>query len=227
MSEHEGHRARLRERYAQTGFDGFADHEVLELLLTYCIPRRDTNPLAHRLIERFGSLHGVMCADQEELKRVDGMGENSAAFVSMLLPLLRKVELNGEDERLLLDTYGKLKEYCRKLFIGEKQEVLYLICLDPSLHLIRPVLLSRGTVDGIAATARLVAGEAMKWNASGAVLTHNHPSGNPSPSQEDIRFTEDVRRALNALDITLHDHIIVGRTTLSLTEAQRSAEEEP
>ena len=122
MSEHAGHRERLRERYKREGLGGFAPHEVLELLLTYAIPRVDTNPLAHALIRRFGSLHAVMEASPAELEQVPGIGPGASTLITLLLPLLRMYEQEKLLPRKKLDTWTELTAYCRSLFLGVTEE---------------------------------------------------------------------------------------------------------
>lgn len=218
MGEHDGHRTRLRERFEKEGLDGFQNHEVLELLLTYVIPRQDTNPIAHRLIDRFGSLHAVLEADPRELAEVDGMGEKSAAFIGMIVPVMRRYENEKVKDRPMLDRVSKLKQYCTSLLAGEREEKLFLIILDAQLKVISHAMLAKGTVNGISVSSRQVAAEAMRRNATGVVLVHNHPSGGTEPSDEDLSFTADCARALSALDIRLYDHLIVGDECVSLRE---------
>lgn len=218
MGEHDGHRSRLRERFETEGLDGFQAHEVLELLLTYVIPRQDTNPIAHRLLERFGSLRAVLEAEPRELADVPGMGEKSAAFIGMIVPVMRRYEKEKTKDRPVLDRVSKLKEYCSALLAGEREEKLYLLCMDASLKVISHAMLAKGTVNGISVFSRQVAAEAVRRNATGVVLVHNHPSGGTEPSNEDLSFTADCARALNALDIRLYDHLIVGDECVSLRE---------
>ena len=218
MSEHEGHRQRLRERYLRAGLDGMAEHEVLELILTYAIPRRDVKPIAKALILRFKDLRGVMQAPDKELRSVEGVGENAAALLRLFLPVARMCAMQSMGDKPCLDSVRTVKQYCRNLIGGEREEKLYLLCLDPRLHLKNSVFLADGTVNGITITPRRIAEEALRSGATGVILTHNHPSGNPEPSGEDIAFTLEVSRALRALDIPLYDHIVVGEECTSLKE---------
>lgn len=199
MSEHEGHKKRMRERFRQAGLNGFQEHEVLELLLSYVFTRSDTNPLAHKLIDRFGSLAGVLEAKPEELCAVEGMGERSAAFIGMLLPLYQQYEASRNKAMTELTSVGAIKRYCRGMFVGETEEKLYILCLDPRLRLLKKVLVSEGTVNEVNASARKVAALAMRYAATGVVLVHNHPSGYAKPSEQDIAFTKSVNMALETL----------------------------
>lgn len=218
MSEHEGHRKRLRERYLRAGLEGMAEHEVLELILTYAIPRRDVKPIAKELIFRFQSLRGVMQAREEELCTVDGVGESAAALIRLFLPVAQMCARQAMGEKPCMDSARVVKEYCRALIGTEREEKLYLLCLDPRLRLKACVFLAGGTVNGIQISSRQIAEEALRGGATGVILTHNHPSGNPEPSREDIAFTREIKRTLMTLDIHLYDHIIVGEECVSLKE---------
>ena len=209
MSEHAGHRNRLRLRFKKEGLNGFAPHEVLELLLTYAIPRVDTNPIAHALIHRFGSLHGVLEASPAELEQVPGVGPNASALITLMLPVLRMYEQERLQPRLKLDTYANLAAYCHTLFLGVNQERVYLLCFDAKLCLTTTVLLSSGTPTEVSINPRLVMQELMRHNAVSAVLTHNHPSFSPRPSWEDIELTLELQRLMNSVGIRLIEHIII------------------
>ena len=209
MSEHAGHRERLRERYKREGLGGFAPHEVLELLLTYSIPRVDTNPLAHALIRRFGSLHAVMEASPAELEQVPGIGPGASTLITLLLPLLRMYEQEKLLPRKKLDTWTELTAYCRSLFLGVTEEQFYLLCFDAKLQLNATVLLSSGTPSEVDVNPRLIMQQLMRHNAVSAVLTHNHPSGSPRPSNEDVEMTLEIQRILSGVGIRLIDHIII------------------
>ena len=208
--EHSGHRERLRARYAESGFEGFAPHEVLELLLTFAIPRVNVNPLAHRLLERFGSLPGVLEAAPEELARVEGMGPRSALLVSSLLPLLRYYERERLSPQLVLTNAFQLSAYCKSLFLGVQNEALYVLCFDAKLGLLGAERVAAGGPADVAVAPRAVVQALLRRHAVSAVLTHNHPSGDPSPSAEDLRLTAELERVLQALGIRLYDHVIVG-----------------
>lgn len=209
VSEHAGHRMRLRERFKREGLGGFAPHEVLELLLTYAIPRVDTNPTAHALIKRFGSLRGVMEASQAELEQVPGVGPGASALIAMMLPMLRMYEQERLLPRKRLDTYAGLAAYCRTLFLGVNVEQFYLLCFDAQLQLTATVLVSTGTPAEVSANPRLIMQELMRHNAVSAVLTHNHPSQSPEPSAEDIDLTMELQRLMHSVGVRLIDHIII------------------
>lgn len=208
--EHTGHRERLRMRFEQNQLNGFSDHEVLELMLTYAIPRVDVNPLAHRLMDRFGSLSGVMEATAGELMQVKGMGERSAAFITMLLPVLRRYRKDRLTVRTKIKTYAQLAEYCASLFIGCHEERFYLLCFDAKLQLTKEILIGTGSMQAVQVLPRQVVREAMRANAVSVVVTHNHPSGMPEPSQADADLTCGIRDALQMVEIKLVDHVVVG-----------------
>ena len=207
--DHEGHRKRLRERFAAAGMEAFAPHEVLELLLTYAIPRRDTKPIAYALITRFGSLHGVLQASAAELMQVDGIGENAATLLSMMMPLFRAYHKSAEQDMPTLKNLQQCLTYCKGLFSGERYEKVYAVCLDGRMRRINTVLISSGDVNEVPVYARHVLSAASQCNASGMILTHNHPSGKAQPSQEDVVLTETLYQILAGIGVRLYDHIIV------------------
>ncbi len=207
--DHAGHRERLRRRYAKEGLNGFAPHEALELLLTYAIPRVDTNGLAHALIRRFGSLGAVLEASAAELQQVEGIGPSAATLLSMMVPLLRLYEQEKLRPRLSLNNYGDLAAYCRTLFLGANEEQFYVLCLDARLNLISASLLSQGTPSEVSVQPRQVVQELIRHSAMGAVLSHNHPSGSASPSGEDVRITREIQHILESMGMRLYDHIVI------------------
>lgn len=215
--EHDGHRKRLRERFRQSGLNGFAPHEALELLLTYVIPRRDVNPLAHRLIAHFGTFSAVLEANEQELRQVDGVGEQTAALLALLLPLFRLYQNDRLGAKPVLKNRAQTAAYCVSLLDGLTQEHLYALYLDGHMRLLNAVLIAKGTLDEVAVYPRTVLAAALRCNASGVVLAHNHPSGTRAPSQEDVDLTARIASLLAGVSITLFDHIIVAKgETVSL-----------
>lgn len=209
MPIHDGHRQRVRERFRSEGLDSFHEHQVLELLLFYCISRRDTNPLAHTLLDRFGSLSAVLDAPYEELLRVDGVSEGTATFLSLMAPLSRYYQVNHAQQSKVLTRIEDCWNYLVPLFYGRRNEIVYMICLDAKCRLLGCRELGEGSVNSAAVPVRKIVEYALAVNASTVVLAHNHPSGLAVPSQEDIHATERVAAALDAVDITLADHIVV------------------
>lgn len=209
MSEHEGHRKRLRERAAQTGLEGFQPHEVLELLLSETIPRKDVNPLAHALIDRFGSFSGVLNAAREELLQVPGVGERTADHLSMQVAFFRYYRHDRWRGRPRLNTRRDAGEYCTTLYDRQLTERMYLICLDVHKAVLASEILAIGTVDETPVYPRAVVECALRHHAHSAILVHNHPGGSLDPSQGDIRITALLEQALGVVGIELLDHIIV------------------
>ena len=205
-SVHQGHRARQRKKLLENGPRAFADHELLEMLLYYAIPRRDTNELAHRLLERFGSLQGVFSAP-EELSTVEGVGENAAVLLS-LVPQIWQRSLQGAPERIL-NSVDKCGEYFAELLSGSRREMLWQVCLDGKGKVLSSRCLAEGDVSMAAVSVRQVVEYALRAGAVAVVLAHNHPSGVALPSQEDCATTRLIRDALRTMNIQLVDHIIV------------------
>lgn len=208
MGIHDGHRARKKEQFLQTGLDSFADHEALELLLFYAIPRRDTNPTAHLLLQKFGSLEGVFNASVEELQSVEGVGESAAVLLSMVPAVMRR-SMRAPVKEKILNSVERCGKYFLELLRHERREVLYQACLDAKGKLVVCKKLSEGTADSAAFSVRQVVENALVADASMVVLAHNHVSGVALPSESDCIVTRRVREALRAVDVQLMDHIIV------------------
>jgi DNA repair protein RadC len=182
---------------------------MLELLLFYAIPRKDTNPLAHRLLQRFGSLAGVLDAPLDELRKVDGVGENAATLLKLVPQLAQQYEISKNDGVKILDTTTKAGNYLVPYFFGERDEVVYLLCLDAKCKVLACRELFRGGITSATVSARKIVEMAIGCNATSVVLAHNHPSGVALPSREDEAATRSIQRALDAVDILLADHIVV------------------
>ena len=188
MPVHEGHRSRKKEQFRAHGLDAFADHEVLELLLYYAVPRQDTNPIAHRLMEKFGSLDAVFDADRAALEEVEGIGENASTLISLMFPLMRRIRASsGAHETILSDT---------------EQAGAYF--LDLACHLV-----AEGETESVQLNMRKIVENALKCGASSVLLAHNHPSGVALPSPADNATTLSVFDALRTVGVELADHIIV------------------
>lgn len=209
---HEGHRERLRARYIKTGLSGFADHEVLELLLTYAIPRQDTNATAHALLSRFGSLRGVLYADINELQQVHGVGERTAVLLHVQGELLHDLSLRVQiKEKAVLSTPVAMASLALNLLGKERYESVYVVSLDKHFRLLHAQCLFSGTLYEAPMYPRRIVETVLQHQAYAALLLHNHPSGDPAPSEADISATAAVIAALNGVDMQLYDHIIVGR----------------
>lgn len=189
--------------------DAFADHEVLELLLYYAVPRQDTNPIAHRLMEKFGSLDAVFAADRAALEEVEGIGENASTLISLMFPLMRRIRASsGAHETILSDT-EQAGAYFLDLFFGEREERLYEACLDAKGRLLACHLVAEGDTDSVQLNMRKIVENALKCGASSVLLSHNHPSGVALPSPADNATTLSVFDALRTVGVELADHIIV------------------
>jgi len=206
---HEGHRKRHKVRYLKEGLEGFRDHEVLELLLYFCIPRRDTNEVAHKLLDRFGSLNAVLDTDPADLQAVAGIGEHSAVLLTLIPQIARRYELAAIGERPQLDGTAKAGAYAMALLKGVPVERFYIICLDSQCRVMHAVLLQEGTINQAAVYPRLVVETALRYRASSIIIAHNHPGGALKPSTADIRVTRAVMDAVKPLGIDVLDHIIV------------------
>ena len=208
---HEGHRDRLRQRFLQEGLENFQDHNVLELLLFYSIPRKDTNEEAHNLINRFGSLSGVFDASFEELCEVKGIGENSAALIKIMPELFKKYEVDTvRNDDAILNTCELVAKYVSTYFKGVTTEKMYLLCLDSSCRVLSFNLISEGTVSSTPLNARAIMETSFKNNAAQLILVHNHPSGVVAPSRKDVDATMGIQSLMKNVGIKLSDHIIIG-----------------
>ena len=209
MSIHEGHRQRLKERFLSSGLDTFTDVQVLELALFYCIPRKDTNPIAHALLEHFGSLSQVLEASVEELQKVPGIGENTALYLSMLTQIGRYYLVDRTQREKILNTVDKCGAYLVPYFFGRSVETVFLLCLDAKCKVLCCREVGEGSVNSAGISVRKIVETALGVNATTVVLAHNHPSGLALPSAEDVQTTRRVAAALNAVEIQLADHIVV------------------
>lgn len=208
MSIHTGHRQRLKERFLKEGLDHFDEHQVLELLLFYCIPRIDTNPLAHNLLERFGSLAQVLEAPVEELEKVPGIGTNAATFLSLTTAVGRYYLVNRSMQTVILPTIEKCGRYLQPFFYGRRNETVYMLCLDAKCKVLCCKEVGEGSVNSAGIPIRRIVEIALGANASSVILAHNHPSGFAVPSGEDVQTTRRIAAALDAVEIELVDHIV-------------------
>ena len=209
MSIHDGHRQRLKERFRTGGLDNFTDVQVLELALYYCIPRRDTNPIAHALIEHFGSLSQVLEASVEELQKVPGIGEGTAVYLSMLTQIGRFYLVDRSQREEILPTLDKCGEYLVPRFFGRSTETVFLLCLDAKCKVLCCREVGQGSVNSAGISVRKIVETALGVNATTVVLAYNHPSGLALPSAEDIITTRRVAAALAAVEVHLADHVVV------------------
>lgn len=209
MGIHDNHRERMRRRFLAGGLDGFADHETLELLLYYAIPRRDTNPIAHALMERFGSLAGVFSAPIEALEQVEGVGENAAVLLRLTPLAVQKARLAEAERELILNSRDSIGAYLLELFSQERNEAVYQICLDRKGKLLSCKRLGEGSASAVNLDIRKLVENALLSSASSVILAHNHPSGIALPSNADRAATDQAKAVLESVGVRLADHIIV------------------
>jgi len=210
---HEGHRQRLRERFIKAGLDGFHDYEFIELLLTYAIPQRDVKPIAKELLRRFGGIKGIFDASRQDLASVNGIGERTAILIKLLKEgstLYLKTRVHHKE---VLSSLQDVLSFCHHALSGSKNEKFMVIYLTTKNELIEAEILEEGTVNQTAVYPRKVIGGALRHNASALIFVHNHPSGDPTPSQTDRHLTEALAHAASTMDIAVHDHIIIGKNT--------------
>ena len=208
-SVHDGHRARRKAQFREHGLDVFTDHGALELLLFYAVPQKDVNPLAHRLIDRFGSLEGVLSAPPDELRGVEGVGEHAATLLTLILPMARRVHMDSAKRGVALCDTEQLGRYFCGLFLGVREEILYEACLDAKGKLLRCCKVADGSVDAVQINMRRIVENALRCGASAVALAHNHPSGVALPSPDDNTTTLMACDALRTVGVELIDHIIV------------------
>lgn len=209
MSIHEGHRQRLKSRFRKEGIENFDELYVLELLLFYCVPRKDTNPIAHRLLDQFGGLTNVLDASPEELEKVEGVGENISTFLTMIKAVNRYCEISESKKIRILRTIDQCGNYLIPRFKGKDNETVYLLCLDAKCKVLACKEVGEGSVNSANVPIRRVVEMALAANATSVVLAHNHPSGIAIPSDDDIQTTLRLARALDSVDIVLADHLVV------------------
>ncbi len=209
---HAGHRGRMRQKFTD-GHDGehFPDHELLELLLYYSVPRKDTNETSHRLMEEFGTLEKVLDAERDRLLSVEGMGDSSAVLLALVRELARRytaAKMEIDRDLPVFDTPEKITAFLRPRFVGVTVERAYLLLFDNAMHLLDVRHLGDGEVSSVLVSVRKIAEYAFHKHAAQVVLAHNHPGGISVPSGEDITLTRKVSQALQLLDIPLLEHFI-------------------
>jgi DNA repair protein RadC len=205
------HRKRLRERFRKTGADGMHDYELLELLLTFSIPRRDVKPVAKKLISEFGGLSGVLDADQKKLEELQGVGSMSAALIRLVKELYNTYLAENMKRGDVLSSPETVLKFVRVRLSGMTNEAFMVIYMNVKNEVLDYSILHEGTIDNVAVYPRRIIESALSRHASGVILVHNHPSGNPMPSREDKALTRDIADAAITLDIRVLDHIIVGK----------------
>jgi len=205
-----GHRERLRERFRKAGVDGVQDYELLELVLFRAIPRRDVKPLAKNLIAKFGGFPQVLAAPIERLMEVKGISENVAHDLKVVQAAAIKLAQARVLKRPVISSWNDLLAYCRAAMADEKTELFRILFLDKKNILIADEVQQRGTVDHTPVYPREVVKRALELGASAIILVHNHPSGDPTPSGADVDMTNQIVKAAAALNIRVHDHLVIG-----------------
>ena len=208
-----GHRERIRQKYLQTEGRGMADYELLELLLTYVQPRKDVKPIAKDMLNKFGDFNKTVSAPISELVKIDGIKENSAILVKLIktCALRASWENLNEKDAPVVTNWDMLADYCRSAMADLDIEEFRIIYLNAKLQIIKEEKLQTGTIDRVAVHPREIIKAAIAQNAKGMVLVHNHPSGNPKPSEQDVMLTEKIVDAAQLFEIFVFDHIVVSK----------------
>lgn len=208
----EGHRDRLRQRFIKSSFTGLADYELLELLLFAAIPRRDVKPIAKQLLAKFESLAGVFGADISDLQKIKGVSLNVATQIKLVQAIHRRTLFEEIEDKPMLGSWQKLIDYCYVSMAHEKREHFRVVFLNRKNQLIGDEVQQVGTVDHAPVYPREIVRRALELGATAIILVHNHPSGDPEPSDSDIMMTQEIIRAAAALSIEVHDHIIISQS---------------
>lgn len=206
-----GHRDRLRERFMRAGSDALNDYELLELILFRAIPRRDVKPLAKDLLKRFGGFAETLAAPLPRLMEVKGVSEGVARELKIVHAAALKLTQARVLKRPVISSWGELLAYCRAAMADDAVEQFRILFLDKKNILIADEVQQRGTVDHTPVYPREVVKRALELGASAIILVHNHPSGDPTPSRADIAMTEEIVKAAGALNIRVHDHLVIGK----------------
>ncbi len=206
---YEGHRDRMRQRFLDYGMDHMQDTELLEILMFYSIPRKDTKEVAHELVQSFGSISGVMNADIDELTKVPGVTYNSAVLIRLALVLARKYAIDSHEDLPVYNTIDKIGQYVKRLYIGVNVERVYLLLFDNALRMIDCCWISDGSVNSAIPKTRVMIEKAYQKQAASVILVHNHPHGIAVPSGDDIAMTHRLDSAFDLVGIKLLEHIVV------------------
>lgn len=221
ISLHRGHRERVKNQFLKGGLDSFQPHSVLELLLYYAIPLKDTNLIAHLLLEKFGSLSGTFDAPYEELLKVDGIGKSAATLIKLIPQLCRRYQEDLDRDKILIYSYDEAGKRLINKFIGRQNEVIVLMLLDSKTRVLYSDVVEEGSVNSANVYIKKIVRLSVQYDASYAILSHNHPSGSCLPSKQDLSTTRWVYEALDTVEVRLIDHIIVsGNDYLSIAKSK-------
>jgi len=207
---YKGHRERLKKRFSSAGLGSFHDYEILELLLTYAIHRKDVKPLAKTLLQKFGGLKGLMDADLSDIEEVAGISPHSSVLIKLVKEMGTIYLKEKAREKPHISSTEELLNYCKSAMGGLKDERFSVIYLNTRNRIIKEEIIQEGTVNQAVIYPRKVLENALKRKASAIILVHNHPSGHVKPSDADIRLTRTIQDTATALEIAVHDHIIIG-----------------
>ena len=210
-ADHHGHRQRLRARFLKGGAEAMPDYEMLEILLFGAQPRRDVKPLAKELLRRFGSFAEVISAEPERLSQVEGIGEGAVTALKAVHAAAQRLLREGVMQRPVLNNWEALMDYCRASLAFERTERFRILFLNRKNVLIADEIQQKGTVDHTPVYPREIVKRALELGATALIMVHNHPSGDPTPSEADITMTREVRDAGEKLGIELHDHVVVAK----------------
>jgi DNA repair protein RadC len=208
---HTGHRQRLKDRFMQGGADALPDYELLELTLFAAIPQRDVKPLAKDLIARFGGFANVLAAEPARLKEIKGVGDAVVQHLKIVHAAAIRLKQREAMQRPVLNSYKAVVDYCMAAMAREEREQFRVLFLDKKHALIADEIQNKGTIDHTPAYPREVVRRALELNAASIILAHNHPSGDPTPSRNDVELTKEIAAAAKALGILVHDHLILAR----------------
>lgn len=205
----DGHRQRLKKVFLDSNMESLTAEHYLELLLFYCIPRKDTQEISCKLIHHFGTLAGVLDATFEDLLKVKGIGESTATLIKLIPNIARAYMVDRSSNGTILSSIEEAGNYLIPKFIGYTKEVLYIVCLDNKLKVVYCDILSEGTIDNIQFAVRTIIEITMRVNANSVILAHNHPYGLPLPSADDVNTTIRLHKALEIVGVSLRDHFII------------------
>ncbi len=208
--DHAGHRARLRNRLVTAGGEALADHELIEYLLALAIPRRDTKPIAKRLLKEFGGIGPLVAADPESLERVPDVGATAASAIKLIDALVQRVLHGAVIDKVVLGNWQGLLDYLRGSMAHHINEQVRVLHLNTKNELTRDEVMSEGSIDQASIHVREVVRRAIELGSAALIIAHNHPSGDPAPSAADIRVTRELIAACTPLGIVIHDHVIIG-----------------
>jgi DNA repair protein RadC len=212
-----GHRLRIKERFIRDGFDSYSPHQVMEMLLFYAIPQKDTNELAHRLLDEYGSISGVFGADYNELSAFKGLGPHAAILIKMMPEIAQYYAMDRWKKKPQIRSVNDAGQYAVSLFIGKEVEAFYMICLNAQNKVVFPALISEGTINEAMIYPRTIVENAFRHHSATVIFAHNHPGGSTEPSVADIDMTKKLKTALEYVSIRVMDHVIVaGNDYLSM-----------